>query len=306
MPEEQIPPKGGLDPRGPQNVQQAQQMYGALGAARWANEQGQAVPPQLQIEAFKEAGATGVSTEQMDKIFGMPAGTSAEFAKTNQLTPLRSGPPATTDQGQQAAKVLGTVFGGPTTIDPAGGIGTLPQTGTATIGDGTGFNPDVHTVYRDPVTGQITDRTDIPLQRGTPLERAQAEFASTGKISPQLQLDAFKQASFEGMSASAMENMFGMPAGTAAQFAQTNQLTPLTTGQVSPQAATGIAATTVAGTPAAGTSAQIATDIANTVTNQQGGLGTLGGGLDTTTQVAGGVGTTEGTGNGSSKRHCYC
>ena len=60
-----------------------------------------------------------------------------------------------------------------------------------------------------------------------PLERAQAEFAATGQVSPQAQIAAFQHASQQGMTGTEMEALFGMPAGTARRFASENQLAPL-------------------------------------------------------------------------------
>jgi len=323
QPEPRTPPVPKYPGGGPQSIGHAYRTYGALGAARWANEQGLDIPSGLQVEAFKEAGATGISESQIEKMFGLPAGAAAQFAKSNAIPALPG------------------VYSPPT-----GGIGNLPgippigTQGTATT---TTQRPSI--TYVDPVTGLPTHEPPA-VGAGNPMTDALNIINSGGQPTPEQQIAAFEHARKSGTSAATFEQLFGVPAGTAARVAAElgidnlstapagGQTTTITAGggQIIPPAvtpATGIGTLTQTGTPAAvtpaavtpaavtpaavtpaavtpaagigtltqtagvgptaGVAQTIAANIANTVTNQQGGLGSL-----SPTQVAGGVGTTEG------------
>ena len=228
--------------------------------------QGVTVPTEIQRAVFQEASAKNMTAQDLESFFGMPAGTAGQTAAAlgiadsvpeslggrsrvrpepmmdpsvpgptrpvpgpSPIPPPPPPPPIPPERSMAEEVPQGQQGRPPEQSDPvpppmpqqATGIGTLGQRGELPQ------KPDVEsdpTVYAEPPRPIAYDTAPRFME---PLERAQAEFAATGQVSPEVQIAAFEQASQMGMPSSQLEQMFGMPAGTAAQFASQNQLTPL-------------------------------------------------------------------------------
>jgi hypothetical protein len=195
--------------------------------------QGVTVPTEIQRAVFQEAGAKNMTAQDLESFFGMPAGTASQTAAALGIADSIS--PSLGGRGMRPEPQMDPSVPGPSPIPPPPPIPPertmadqqgqpipppppMPQqaTGIGTLGQ-QGQRPE-------PEEQPIVDSAPRFME---PLERAQAEFAATGQVSPEVQIAAFEQASQMGMPSSQLEQMFGMPAGTAAQFASQNQLTPL-------------------------------------------------------------------------------
>ena len=196
--------------------------------------EGVTVPTNIQRDVFAQANRQGISGAQLESMFGMPAGTAAATSQAlgiDMAGPERFEPEPRPERPPEPPRIpLQLPPEPPRQLPPdlPKGIGTLGQRGELPQ------KPDVEsdpTVYAEPPRPIAYD-TAPRFQE--PLERAQAEFAATGQVSPEVQIAAFEQASQMGMPASELEQMFGMPAGTAAQFASQNQLAPLPDAGVPP------------------------------------------------------------------------
>ena len=224
--------------------------------------QGVTVPTEIQRAVFQEAGAKNMTAQDLESFFGMPAGTAGQTAAAlgiadsvpeslggrsgvrpppmidpsvpgptrpvpgpSPIPPPPPPPPIPPERSMAEEVPQGQQGRPPEQSDP---IGPIPQP-PPPIPQPPPPPQDLRPQRPEPPPQEPEEQpiVDSAPRFMEPLERAQAEFAATGQVSPEVQIAAFEQASEMGMPPSQLEQMFGMPAGTAAQFASQNQLTPL-------------------------------------------------------------------------------
>ena len=199
--------------------------------------QGVTVPTEIQKAVFQEASAKNMTAQDLESFFGMPAGTASQTAAAlgiaDSISPSLGGrgmrPEPQMDPGPPRLRP-------PEPMDPSVPGPPPPPPPPPPIPP---ERPMADPGFPDPPPSKVIP--DLPTgiqgdygQGTTPLERAQYEFAATGQVSPELQIAAFEQASQQGMIGSELEQMFNMPAGTAAEFALQNQLDPLADARGTP------------------------------------------------------------------------